>query len=648
MPVLNNQEKPFAILVKHSGEWPKLQGFRLILAEVRPRLDPSEFTFADEPVWNEEDRTLTLFVPKGWIVRLVYSSYANKEYIDSFGILNWINDAEKRRIAQKYACSFGANWLITPFRDITLVHATQRPVYSPEFTGELMLERELGSHDVKFHSKTFIHLHGPSTGKFEVEAEWSEWVDDPAKDAPEFVYFKGQLGEIPLNENHVDEFYLVDEINTRLKEADPQASAADIADMKRGDVHSLGDTHFRIIKYTIRATTRFREYLPPSIYEDQDNVTRVGPVATGARVVLPEHNPEKPDPGAPILRDSSGANPQSSDQQSLVPASAPPADPRVLYVVPTMRWGDKQVSKAGYSIVRGGNSLRVWLDRPWFSSGDGELLGVVIYEDGGTFSEIPRKPYENLVSQWGADPFWKSNPSKQQANITDFPQRIIWGEEKLQETSGVSDTKVVIIGHRVHFDYNKKLWYCDIELGNALMAYMPFVRLALVRYQPNAMETVRISKVVLTDFAQVLPNRQVNVTVSSGAIISVTLNGTMQNSGPLSRDNPYMPASNQNVTGYGESSGRNRVELVWQERDPSIDSDLAWSDEQVMTSSIVTEMKGALFSHTMPGSRVTLEQPELRRLVLREFERFYSDDVALLSKRRVIEERLVFSYIITV
>ena len=654
MPELENDKERFAILVKHGGKWPNLQGFRLILAEVKPRLGPWEFTFADRPVWNEKERTLTLYVPKGWIVRLVYSSFANKDYIDSFGILNWIDNDAKRAIVRDYAL-YGANWFITTFRDLTLVHATQRPVHLPEFKDVLNLYRELGSHDVKFHEKwTFVHLHGPSTGKFEVEAEWSEWVDDPAKDAPELVHFKGQLGEIPLKENHHCEDFddanhrdivnLMDEINARMKEADPQASAAD---MKRGNVHSLGDTHFRIIKYRIRATTRFREYLPPSIYENQENVTRVGPVAKGPRVRLPVHDPDNPDPGAPIL-----LHPSGSDQQSLVPASAPPADPRVLYVVPTMRWGDKQESSEGYSIDRGGNSLRVWLDRPWFSSGDGELLGVVIYKDGGYFSDIPKKPYENLVSQWGADPFWKSNPSKQTATIGDFPKKEIWEELKLQETSNVSNTTVMIIGHRVHFDYNKKLWYCDIVLGNDLTAYMPFIRLALVRYQPNALDTVKISKVVLTDFAQVLPTRKVTVTTLSGAIVRIALSGKRQISGPLSKDNPYMPESDKNVP-EDERSGRNRVELLWQQRDPSIESDLAWSDEQVMISRIVTETEGVLFSHNMispinPISLVKLEQPKWRRLVLREFERFYSDDVELLSKNRVIEERLVFSYIITV
>ena len=62
---------------------------------------------------------------------------------------------------------------------------------------------------------------------------------------------------------------------------------------------------------------------------------------------------------------------------TLVPSSAPPDEPRVLYTVPTFRWNDS-ASPGRLDSTRLRNGLRVWLDRPWFSSGDGELLGVLI------------------------------------------------------------------------------------------------------------------------------------------------------------------------------------------------------------------------------------------------------------------------------
>jgi len=117
--------------------------------------------------------------------------------------------------------------------------------------------------------------------------------------------------------------------------------------------------------------------------------------------------------------------------------------------------------------------------------------------------------------------------------------------------------------------------------------YMPFVRLALVRYQPNALDSkqdslipeellsAKISKVVLTDFAQVLPNRSVSVTVNSDKKeISVSMIGPAPSFGPMNEEKI-------NKTEILEKDkGVNRVELVLQTRDPKIDSDLAWTDSE--------------------------------------------------------------------
>jgi len=637
-------QRMFVILVKNKGDWPTCNGFRLILAEVKPRLGPTEFTFADEPVWNESKRTLTFFVPKGWIVRLAYSSYAKeKEFIDSFGILNWMREGEKRTLMRDLAL-FGANWLLTPFRDLTLVHATQQPVYEPVFKDNpLVFDREPGSHDLKFPVNTNIHLHGPSTGKFEVEAEWTEWVDDLTKDGPELKTFKGQLGEIRLAENHRDDFTLKEAVDEQWADL----VGVDTEKKQRADIHALGDTRFRLIKYRIRATTRFREYLPQPIYENQDLVTRLGPVATGEPMSLPEGRDN--DPGTPILRSFPGSN-----QQSLVPSSAPPADPKVLYVVPTMRWGEKQNITDGYNVTRSGNGLRVWLDRPWFSSGDGELLGVVIYyhnQSYGDLTAIP-KEFENFVTQWGSDPFWMmSYPIEIYAKFSHFPLRVLEFSEEvyLQETSNFpNNKKVMIAGHRVHFDNGKKLWYCDIELSSTLNNYMPFIRLALVRYQPNAIANAKISKVVLTDFAQVLPNRSVSV-VRGEKLTTVSLSGPITSSGPMMRNNPFIPE--KKVVMSDDFMGRNRVELVLQTRDPSIDSDLAWTDTIVLSDKIT---KYNLQDNIIFSANVSSAIGPLQRLMLREFERFYSDDVApsrdpnITEGKRVVEERLVFSYIIPI
>ncbi|HTF08755.1 MAG TPA: hypothetical protein VK659_11350, partial [Asanoa sp.] len=50
--------------------------------------------------------------------------------------------------------------------------------------------------------------------------------------------------------------------------------------------------------------------------------------------------------------------------------------PRVRFVVPAFAWRREEPGLELHSSRSG--FLRVYLDRPWFVSGDGELLGVVL------------------------------------------------------------------------------------------------------------------------------------------------------------------------------------------------------------------------------------------------------------------------------
>lgn len=696
-----NQE--LVILVAHRGDWPEAQGFRLILAERKAAVQelPCQEIFADDgrPIWDEEARTLTLFVAKGRIVRLLYSSFAHPALIKTFGVPHWTQNDAERAFVMGMAV-MGCSWMLTPYRQLTLVHATQQPVCLPELV-VLSIHRDPGVQHADLLCR-IVRLHGPSTGKFEIEADWHEWVDDLNKDGPERVAHKGQLGEIQLAENHPNEFNLGDAVKaSRIADNDNPQGISKTRRRARGDQHEFGDTRFRLVRYRARATTRFREYLPPSLYAQRDLVTRVGPVATGPKMKFGADD----DPGAPVLTDQTG-----TDQQSVVPASAPPDDPRVLYVVPTFRW---QRSESGDSrqITRFGNGLRVWLDRPWFSSGDGELLGVILFGDGARFTDVPAH-MQALVTQWGLDPLWDTALPKSKTSITDFTARVRAEAVVLQERP--KDPPVQVVGHRVHWDPERKLWYCDIELDPG-STYMPFVRLALVRYQPNALDDAKISKVVLAEFAQVLPRRRA-VLKRQGAAVNVALHGTVPHFGPMKFpvDSEYQDIS---FTQGVHETGRNRVELVLQTRDPAIDSDLAWSDTATLSSTIVGEgdsgtNPGGIFQPFVATAATTrtvqprassavrlaaevdlglasnlrddilsgpivsgpivegpivggLFDPEIwnatvtvpgtggkpGRLVLREFERYYTDRTVpesrggAVRRRRVIEERLVYAAI---
>jgi hypothetical protein len=253
-------------------------------------------------------------------------------------------------------------------------------------------------------------------------------------------------------------------------------------------------------------------------------------------------------------------------------------------VIPTFRWDDSTVGQTR-GITRYGNGLRIWLGRPWFSSGNGELLGIVIHGDGDTFTGM-EEAVSHHVTQWGMDPLWDASLPSHRSKVTDFPDRVADEPVALQEHPG---KMFHVVGHRVHWDDARRLWYCDVTI-NPGAGYMPFVRLALVRYQPNAIDSAKVSQVVQSQFAQLLPRRRA-VFTRNGSRLDISLHGYIPAKGPMEylRDSEYMDISF--IPGFGQTpeAGRNKVEVVLQQRDANIDSDLAWSDVSVLASGLAGE-----------------------------------------------------------
>ena len=127
------------------------------------------------------------------------------------------------------------------------------------------------------------------------------------------------------------------------------------------------------------------------------------------------------------------------------------------------------------------------------------------------------RPY---VTAWGSDPVWKSALPALPPTVAAFPRHAGYATGLTLEELPSSVT-VFVAAHDVHFDRARKLWYCDIEI-DAGDAYYPFVRLALARYQPHSLPDLHLSRVVMTDFIQLVPDRTAQVARGrSGAAITV-------------------------------------------------------------------------------------------------------------------------------
>ncbi len=297
--------------------------------------------------------------------------------------------------------------------------------------------------------------------------------------------------------------------------------------------HQIGDTRHHVVSYSPIATSRYREYFAAEDGANPRDFTRSGEPVT-----------------------------------VHVPASARPVAPSIRYVLPTFGW-ERVTSGNQVRSVRTGGGLRVYLDRPWWSSGVGELLGVTLSYSGA--AEPDREEWKPFITQWGQDPIWET------AALADFPATYNFPDATATESGLPLDPgpassaflisrRVDVAGHEVHYDSRRQLYYCDLTVDCQQATYAPFIRLALARYQPHALVGAKLSRVVLADFAQLTPERALMVTSDPFApgVLRAVVSGPSPR-GPL----PH-------VEGAG-ARRPTKITVSVQVRDPVVNSDLAWS-----------------------------------------------------------------------
>jgi hypothetical protein len=150
--------------------------------------------------------------------------------------------------------------------------------------------------------------------------------------------------------------------------------------------------------------------------------------------------------------------------------------------------------------------MRIYFDRPWYQSGVGELLGIILptAQMGVVLDDID-------FSRWGRDPLSTlPGPSK---NLSPKDLRSP-GSVTLDVMLPQSKKPAIVVGFPVEFNTERNLWYADIAI-DAYGFDHPFVRLALVRFQPHSIKDRYVSEPVLADFAQLTPDRTASLTIDT-------------------------------------------------------------------------------------------------------------------------------------
>jgi len=418
-------------------------------------------------------RRVTVEVPKGRVQTIRIAAKLSKDdlSIAAFAHADWTGGSNggKRhtQLAEKLAAAAacGDAPLLAPSREVRIVHATQRPLTDPEFGRPLILPRSLNATNAMLADDE-LQFDRPSTGRIDVYARWEDPVDDPNDDAWRLTQNEMHAGGVRIDEGDG-------------KPLDP----AEISEPARSPLsHDFGDTRHHEVSYQVVGTSRFVEFYPASLTEDAANVTR-----GSQRVTL------------------------------HVPSTAPPAAPDISHVIPTFRRNDWAPGVTDAGIERRaeqiGEGLRVYMNRGWFSSGKGERLALAV--------ATPRTPdgLQQEVSAWGMNALRDSAPLPGRLHLEH-----VWGGVERIDDWPIDGGTVGLVIHDVNFSEAHGLPFADIEFLSQ-RSFMPFVRLALARYQEHAIDSCKLSRIVQADFVPLAPGRAVTVKQTSRATWSLTMRG---------------------------------------------------------------------------------------------------------------------------
>jgi hypothetical protein len=407
-------------------------------------------------------QTLTVLMEPGDTLTGVFNCTCYGTDVADFGLGSIFSGVSASTI------STGLLWAITPAAHIKLVYAVQQPLVSPDLS-EAFSYRDPGNTYAIIGAN--LTWDPGTTGKFDLLAQWTDPVDEPNGPGNTQLTVNGTTYTVPgvIAGPGVPDSPILEPTSAHVwstgdtlgegEEPPAEPGGAGISetlqDMFRGVVHEFHDTKAHNVTYQVVATSLFTEYYPE---DDPSALTRAGATST-----------------------------------TQIQASAQPAALSIAFVVPIFDWSSSTNSAGTTTSTRSGTGLRVFLERPWWSSGADELLAVVvsgytdIEPDYGAFDSVDARYW----SDWGIDPVFAGGDLPQpHPDQAAFPAAVFTSDDNAQGDSilgigGDPNRAAFVAGHAVSFDPTLNLWYSDIEI-NTGAAYAPMIRLALARFQPNA------------------------------------------------------------------------------------------------------------------------------------------------------------------
>ncbi|WP_202841200.1 hypothetical protein [Luteimonas saliphila] len=563
--------------IDFDGAWPDALPLRIELQAIAQGQVPAQPAWQPEAGGGPGSGVLAVQLAPAQRAVVRFNSALDGSEIGKRGVWEWTEQQAPSNLADvRGRFEKGRHWAHLPWRELVMVHAVQKPLAAPA-VASILPQRAVGWTCADIGG-TF-EAERASTGRLQLDARWTDWVDDPDMPEPGQHERGAMVGESPVPVEGAGPLPFHD--------ANRQAPATALL---RQEFH---DTRYHKVAYTPVAMTRFREYFPPS-----SNTVDATTLA-----------------GATVAVD--------------VPNTARPAPPKFLYALPLFHW-DTPPGTPGVLERTREVGLRVYLDRPWYSSGDGELLGVV-FLDGEPFPD-PEDPRARFATVWGGDPVWSGRAASGQASGSSF---VGAADTRGNLTlPGEGNETVSVAGYEPVFDKQRRLWRADLRIA-AGDAYWPFVRMALARFQPHSIDDAHLSAVHRTDFIQIPPRRHAVLQVAAPTVGILV-------AGPA-------PVASEASSGFRDvegSNGLNEIEAVVERLTAGGDPGDPLSWQRIESTRVLL-----LQEPSAPGvweGELTLSEPLAPgafRVALREYEWFRTDDLepGARSRSQTFARRLVYA-----
>ncbi|WP_170285992.1 hypothetical protein [Nocardioides rubriscoriae] len=513
-------------------------------------------------------RIVTIGLPPARAARVALRALPHDETLALHGLVDWHDsDSFATTVA---AVRAGQLPQLTPTTYVDMVHAVRQPLSDPVVHApDVIVTRAQGTKDPRLLVP--VDVHADSSARITLFASWTERIDDGPRLVAEGIV-KPSLRTVP---------------RTRVVEAiidvDPTSP---LRSLSLEGVVPLDDLRRRDLTLTAVATSRFVEEFRTQIpFKGTTGLLPVG-VDPESVVVLGagDRSPLTLDRDYRITAEGSAwrltlvgllgsavvvegvvgtvlATSAPSATKVVVPAAVRPTPPKVLYAVPAFAVAAPERDDGGdWHAGRGASRLRLYLERPWWSSGDGEQLAVIVRtsidpsaDPGGT------APTTRLTSLYGADPALDPGASPV------LQQDLTSGTT----VTGVLDELAVPVGatytarvHDVLYDATRDLYYTEVQLRPQPAG--TFVRLAVARYQPKVAKGLsNLSRIIAMDPVQLLPPRELTVSrrrITKQDVVVVAATGPSHR-GPLSTSPPVLKVSLQvkAVRGAGDDLGWDTV-----------------------------------------------------------------------------------------